>query len=78
MMCTELERLEAELASVLRRQEEYLPDYGYAPKDEIVQLIREDIEEVKAETDRSFDYSEEELEKERMRLCALQGIPRYC
>lgn len=74
----ELARLEAELANVFSRDAEYLPEYGYSPKDEIVGLIEEDIADVRAEMQSpSFDYSPEELEEERMRLCILQGIPRY-
>lgn len=35
----ELARLEAELANVFSRDAEYLPEYGYSPKDEIKHLI---------------------------------------
>lgn len=75
----ELTRLEEELADVMKREDGYLADYGYESKDEVVRQIREDIEEVKAEMGReSFDYSEEELEEERTRLCMQLGIARYC
>lgn len=78
-MNEELMRLEEELDKVMRSELEYLPEYGYSSKEEILQLIHEDIEEVKAELECSMtDYSEEEMEDERMRLCILQGIPRYC
>lgn len=74
----ELELLEIELAHVQSRDEEYLPDYGYSPKEEIIGLILEDIAAVEAEMQAADPgCTPEELEDERMRLCILQGIPRY-
>lgn len=75
----ELYELEEELNDVLATKDEYLPNYGYSHKDEIAELIREDIEDVKRriESER-FDYTPEELEAERTSLCISQGISRYC
>lgn len=78
-MNEELARLEEELAEVESSELEYLPKYGYSLKEEIIALIKEDIDEVKSQiTERDSYCSEYELEEERMRLCTLQGIPRYC
>lgn len=78
-MNEELARLEEELAEVESSELEYLPKYGYSLKEEIIALIKEDIDEVKSQiVERDSYCSEYELEEERMRLCTLQGIPRYC
>ena len=45
----ELEELYAELEKVKSSNDEYLPEYGYSTKDEIVQLIEEDIKELEEE-----------------------------
>lgn len=75
----ELERLYAELEHVRNSDLEYLPEYGYSLKEEVLQLIQEDIDEVKAELEcAASDFSESEQEDERMTLCIMQGIPRYC
>lgn len=77
-MRRELERLKAELEKVRSSSLEYLPDYGYSPKEEIIGLILEDIAAVEAEMQLAEPgCTPEELEDERMRLCILQGIPRY-
>ena len=48
-------------------------------KEEIIQLIEEDIEELRAELEcNQYDYTPDELEDERMFLCVSQGLPRYC
>lgn len=76
-MRKELEELYAELESVQRRTEDYLPDYGFSSKEEIIQLINEDIAELeREETESECDYTE--IEKERSYLCKSQGISRYC
>lgn len=78
-MSQELAQLEAELAKVLVCELEYLPNYGYSPKAEIINLIEEDIESVKVEISANeFDYTDEELECERSQLCMSFGISRYC
>ena len=78
-MNQELARLEAELKEVEACELEYLPKYGYSSKEEIIVLIKEDIEEAKAEVSTNeSDYSDEELECERTQLCMSLGIPRYC
>lgn len=78
-MNQELEQLEVELAEVKACELEYLPNYGYSSKAEIINLIEEDIESVKAELSANeFDYTDEELECERTQLCMSLGISRYC
>lgn len=78
-MNQELAQLEAELDEVKACELEYLPNYGYSPKAEIIELIEEDIESVKAEIlANEFDYTDEELERERTQLCMSLGISRYC
>ena len=77
-MSQELAQLEAELAKVKVCELEYLPDYGYSSKAEIIELIEEDIERVKAELSANeFDYTDEELEYERTQLCCSLGIARF-
>lgn len=78
-MNRELAQLEAELKDVESCELECLPQYGYSPKEEIIELIQEDIEELKSELSiNEFDYTEEELEVERTQLCCSLGISRYC
>ena len=81
-MNDELQQLESELKKV-----EYLPEYGYSPKEEIIQLIKEDISDVKKEINNrlklhasgiSSGYTEKSLEEERTNLCIMQGLARYC
>lgn len=79
IMSAELERLEAELAHVKATGLEYLPEYGYSPREEIIDLIEQDILDVKAEmSELENSYTDEELENERTMLCLSQGISRYC
>lgn len=74
-----LAQLETELAKVRACELEYLPDYGYSPKTEIIAEIEADIKEVKAEVSANeFDYTDEELEYERTQLCYSLGLSRYC
>lgn len=78
-MNEELAWLEAELEKVMECGLEYLPEYGFSSKEEIMQLIQEDINELRSEMECvQKDYAADELEEERTRLCILQGIPRYC
>lgn len=78
-MNEELSRLEAELEKVRECGLEYLPEYGFASRDDLIQLIKEDIKELRSEMECSReDYAPGELEEERTRLCILQGIARYC
>lgn len=78
-MNQELEQLEVELAEVKACELEYLPDYGYSSKAEIIAEIEADLKEVKAEISANeFDYTDEELEYERTQLCCSLGISRYC
>ena len=75
-MENELEELYKELKAC---DLEYLPKYGYSSKEEIIQPIEEDIEELRAELEcNQYDYTPDELEDERMFLCVSQGLPRYC
>lgn len=86
-MNDELQQLESELKKVKSIDLEYLPEYGYSPKEEIIQLIKEDISDVKKEINNrlklhssgiSSGYTEESLEEERINLCLMQGLARYC
>lgn len=78
-MKDELEELYTELDEVKSCELEYLPKYGYSSKEEIIQLIEEDIEELRTEIECSqYDYTPDELEEERMSLCISQGLSRYC
>lgn len=78
-MNKELEELYAELEKVKSSTDEYLPEYGYSTKDEIVQLIEEDIKDLKEEMNNSESYcSDDEIEMERTSLCMSLGISRYC
>nr|DAE72395.1 MAG TPA: hypothetical protein [Caudoviricetes sp.] len=78
-MNEELAQLEAELKEVQTCELEYLPDYGYSSKAEIIAEIEADLKEVKAEiSTNDFDYTDEELEYERTQLCCSLGISRYC
>ena len=74
----ELAQLEAELKEVQSSDLDYLPNYGYSSKEEIIQLIGEDIIAVKSEMMDIWEYSDEELERERSQLCMSLGISRYC
>lgn len=86
-MYEELYELEEELKKVESCEFEYLPEYGYSSKGEIIQLIKEDISDVKEEINRnlkkcsskiSSKYTNESLEEERTNLCLTQGLPRFC
>lgn len=78
-MNQELAQLEVELAEVKACELEYLPNYGYSSKAEIIAEIEADLKEVKAEISANeFDYTDEELEYERTQLCCSLGISRYC
>lgn len=75
----ELELLYEELEKVKSSPFENLPEYGFSPKSEIIELINEDIMEIEEKYQReSSNYTEEELENERLSLCLSQGISRYC
>ena len=79
MMNKELEELYAELEKVKSSHDEYLPEYGYSAKDEIVQLIEEDIKDLEDEMNKSECFcSDDEIEMERTSLCMSLGISRYC
>ena len=86
-LVNELLQLEVELKKVESSNLEYLPEYGYSPKEEIIQLIKEEISDVKKEIDInlqletsgiSSEYTEKNLEEERTNLCLIQGLSRYC
>lgn len=78
-MENELEELYKELNDVRACELEYLPRYGYSPKEEVIQLIEEDIEELRTELEcNQYDYTPDELEDERTALCISQGISRRC
>lgn len=78
-MNKELEELYAELEKVKQFPEEYLPEYGYSSKDEIIELIEENIKELEEEMNNSESFcSDKEIEMERTSLCMSLGISRYC
>ncbi len=82
-MDDELRKLEEELKKVKSSKLEYLPEYGYSSKEDIIQLINEDIKEVKNEIKEKEEYSnqfyeEQIMESERTNLCLSLGIPRFC
>lgn len=78
-MDEELINLEYELDQVKNSPYEYLPQCGYSSKDEIIALIEEDIRKLKEERDNNvYDYSDDDLEKERIQLCLSQGLSRFC
>lgn len=78
-MDEELARLEYELDRVKNSSCEYLPQYGYSSKDEIISLIEEDIRRLKEERDNNVsDYDDNDLEEERIQLCLSQGLSRFC
>ena len=57
-MKDELEELYKELNDVKSCDLDYLPKYGYSSKEEIIQLIEEDIEELRTELKCSqYDYT---------------------
>lgn len=78
-MENELEELYKELNDVRSCDLEYLPKYGHSSKEEIIQRIEEDIEELRTELEcNQYDYTPGELEDERNNLCLMQGLSRYC
>lgn len=86
-MYKELYQLEEELKKVESCDLEYLPEYGYSSKEDVIQLIKEDIFDVKKEINQkikscasriSLGYTQKSLEEERTRLCLMQGLARYC
>lgn len=86
-MYDELHQLEEELKKVESCELEYLPEYGYSSKEEIIQLIKEDIIDVKIEINHKLKshsskipsgYTDKSLEEERTSLCLMQGLARYC
>lgn len=86
-MYDELYQLEEELKKVESCKLEYLPEYGYSSKEEIIQLIKEDIIDAKIEINHklkshsskiSSGYTDKSLEEERTNLCLMQGLARYC
>lgn len=78
-MENDLQALYEELEKVEMYPGEYLPEYGYSPKEEVVGLIKEDIAEAEREAaSGGYEYTEEELEKERQYLCHSQGLSRWC
>lgn len=78
-MREELNDLYAELEEVKSSPLDYLPDYGYSPKEEIIDLIEEDIRELEEElSEQAYDYEDDELEEERRMLCLSQGLSRWC
>lgn len=77
-MNEELAQLEAELKEVQTCELEYLPNYGYSSKEEIITEIELEIKEIIAEISANeFECTDEELEYERTQLCYSFGIVRF-
>lgn len=75
-----IRELEAELEEVMASELKFLPNYGYSPKEEMIEIIQKEIDEAyEREMQKQDSYSDDdELEKERTYLCISQGISRYC
>lgn len=75
-----IRELEAELEEVMASELKFLPNYGYSPKEEMIEIIQKEIDEAyEREKQKQDSYSDDdELEKERTYLCISQGISRYC
>ena len=75
-----IRELEAELEEVMASELKFLPNYGYSPKEEMIEIIQKEIDEAyEREMQKQDSYSDDdELEKERTYLCVSQGISRYC
>ena len=73
-----IDALECELEEIRRREEEVLPDYGYSTKEEVEELLVDEISRAREEMALcGFDYTPEELEEERTLLCLSQGLSRF-
>lgn len=78
---TPLDELYAELDEVQRMSEEaVMRKYNADCKDDIIRLILDDIEnlEYPPYSAASSDDADEDIEEERIRICRLQGLTRYC
>lgn len=82
-----LEELYAELECVEQMTEaQVMAAYNADSKDEIIELILEDIESARREAHRNpsdehrdhDDEGDDHLEEERTALCISQGLARYC
>jgi hypothetical protein len=75
-----IRELEAELEEVMASELKFLPNYGYSPKEEMIEIIQKEIDEAYEREKQKQDYysDDDELEKERTYLCVSQGISRYC
>ena len=75
----QLEEAEAEYERVRSYPRRTLPMYGYSLKEEVLELIREEIDRIKGELELcEYDYEPWELEEERDSLCRNLGLARYC
>lgn len=75
----ELEQAEAEYERVRSYPRRTLPMYGYSPKEEVLELIQEEIDRIEGELELcEYDYEPWELEEERDSLCRSLGLARYC
>lgn len=72
-----LAKLYAELEEVRSSPLEHLPSYGYSAKEEVMSDIEDEIARMEDERE-EYEYTDEELERERQSLCLSLGIPRYC
>lgn len=75
----QLEQAEAEYERVRSYPRRTLPMYGYSPKEEVLELIQEEIDRIEGELELcEYDYEPWELEEERDSLCRSLGLARYC
>lgn len=75
----ELDELLAELQEVEESEDECLPNYGFERKQEVISLLKDEIDRVREEIEAGrCDYDADELEQERRSLCLSLGIARYC
>lgn len=75
----ELEQAEAEYERVRSYPRRTLPMYGYSPKEEVLELIQEEIDRIEGELELcEYYYEPWELEEERDSLCRSLGLARYC
>lgn len=75
----QLEEAEAEYEQVRSYPRRTLPMYGYSTKEEVLELIQEEIDRIEGELELcEYDYEPWELEEERDSLCRSLGLARYC
>ena len=72
----ELNDLYVKLEQFKKTKEEFLPEYGYYTREEMISFFEEEIEKLEIKVEQP-EYTEEEFERELDNLCYSQGISRY-